>query len=69
MLSRLAPDALVAIERAGRSPDGRYLTMRGRAMLEVEPIDDVFDLAGVSQRGCDVHYSKRVFFTHAAVLS
>lgn len=42
------PDVLVAIERAGRSPSGSYMTMRGKAMPNVVPVDDVFELAGTA---------------------
>ena len=46
----MQPDALVAIERAGQAADGTYRTQRAFAMKGVEPIDQVFDLAGTQRR-------------------
>ncbi|MBI4083368.1 MAG: DUF4392 domain-containing protein [Candidatus Lambdaproteobacteria bacterium] len=43
LLARLAPDALVAIERVGRAADGRYYNMRGRDISAVTaPLDEMF---------------------------
>lgn len=46
VLDALQPEALIAIERAGRAADGTYRTMRAFEMKGVEPVDDVFVMAG-----------------------
>lgn len=38
----LVPDGVIAIERAGRSEDGNYYTMRGYVMEGVEAFDTVY---------------------------
>ena len=44
--SRPVFDCLLAIERAGRSKDGAYCTMKGRDVSEqVDPVDDLFEEA------------------------